>query len=722
MDEIHVDTHRFDSKYVLNNVRNTEDRNIYDLGDLYNLLEKILVELVDNLFRLALSHELEYKYVNIGGKSINLYIKQKYLKKSFDFDIHLHNTPDHIYNSNDVAIFGKRIADRLNNLITNTFPLFRLYIFHILKYYNLVTDAQKHHYENQPIFYYGTRSKRYFSIKGIFIDFLFRDNLYGAEYYSNDPNKINVNELYYPISDIDLEESLNFGVPIRDDGFIVNGYDGVRYCNYIISLHNLITYANQGGPKMGSNLNKLDKFTNIQKYSCYCLNKYEGFQNQLLNLHTNQTITNDISELTINGTKIFSVGKQLKNILEKFVHFYQENRNRNLNICKDQLLLNNNAVNRNHILHMGDDDGTFALFEKIIYNNDHHRYLLYYTGDGFIPINTRCDYNYFDINNDFLIAQVYFNDVTITFSDGEIANINQIENIVDVQQLDLVIQNISDTIHTIHSSHQFRNLVNRYFNDIFTVYRMQNYMCINSPNGDQFNISALKNNTIIYMPRFLSTSFKTNNNYQTFVKANTFIMRISIRKTSKKWVFLNSYSLYPFEGEILIDRNSFLVVRDDDYYPIKTDGIRDIRVINLFLCDTLEEATSLIDEPEIDFINFDDRYFEDRPDLFHGDIPNMGNSKKKPDIVQESKIKYKKCINTNMKLFDDNSQNDPKLLSADMIRYHELLKLLDLNQYPLGIKNNVYYYYKQNHIFQKFLKYKNKYLAELNREKDDLAK
>ena len=59
-----------------------------DFIDFIKLIEIALCEIIDNKFKSALS-TCRYDYYICGGKSINNIISNKYLTKSFDFDIHV---------------------------------------------------------------------------------------------------------------------------------------------------------------------------------------------------------------------------------------------------------------------------------------------------------------------------------------------------------------------------------------------------------------------------------------------------------------------------------------------------------------------------------------------------------------------------------------------------------------------------------------------------------
>jgi hypothetical protein len=245
--------------------------NINDATDFYNYIEKILNELIDVLFRISLKNCMENhadlsKFVLMGGKSINTFVKN--LQKSFDFDIHLiirdrydDESEDEyvIYTNTMIDMFGPILATELNNLLQHdsNFNIMRHYLKLILLKNNLITEEQSNHYLNNILFYYGVRIKPYgIRIKGIFLHLNFKDDLFRN--YTNYSNAIppteEINEIYYPLCDLDIEQTLNFGIsiPLNDINIIddryatINTYDSLYYLN-IFSLvlknhryHNLI--------------------------------------------------------------------------------------------------------------------------------------------------------------------------------------------------------------------------------------------------------------------------------------------------------------------------------------------------------------------------------------------------------------------------------------------------------------------------------------------------
>ena len=682
-ESIDVDNQTYDKSYIIKNVVDTDNNPVTSFIDLYKLLEAILVDIIDNLFRLSLREMSAYKYVNVGGKSINLFIGEKYLKKSFDFDLHIYDG-----NQQDINQFGIKIFQVLNNTI-KTYPLYRLYIINILKRYGFITTAEENHYKTKQLFYYGNRHKGASTIAGIFFHFIFRNDLInGNKKYSNARPPNNLNEVYYPISDIDLEHVLNFGLPIVDDRFFFNGYDGVRYSNYIVTLHNLIQYTTFGGWKAEKNFNKLSQFKYIDRYTCHSLQKYtDQFLTDLNNLDIKTTIDSiPAQNLIINGNEVFVLNRSTKSIINDFITEYMNKRAEYYDVCMKNLILDRTVANKNLIFNnnvsVEQKKNFFTAVERKVYEFDTDRYVLYYTENGYEPIGTLNDYNHFGLDGSIQFTDLTYADEKIRFSDGSTVTINKREKINTKQLLNNVIDSIDDTITKIRNDPVYNSAL-KVLKDEFIVYRMQNFMCINSPTGDQFNVSIIKPNNILYMPRFLSTSFTTNYNYFSFLKTNTFLFRIRIKKSSKRWIVLNRYSEHPNEAEILLNRNCFFVVLEKNDYPLNLGGqLRDITVIDLLLCDDMVEAMAAVDNPTIKILNMNDEDYEKT----QSNVVQLSKSGKTTPTYFDQPTKYQNLpprpppsapailINQNVLFFNNEDRDNADLLVSDVQKYHNLLQ------------------------------------------------
>jgi hypothetical protein len=296
-----------------------------DLNQFKSYVEYELIDIIDTLFVQALKttpYDIQY-YIS-GGKALNTIIKNKFLPKSFDYDIHVNTRDDQ-----------NRIQMHINNTInTELRKSYRKYprycIFKSLQKLGLVDDSLLNYYLNEDLFYFGTRTRDNsyepdVGIKGVFIKLKFLkqvrrnsvlmyNNLpYNFTNYRNqhdlnkfiadlkkngtshDINKIistmylkmnfwnNMSEYniyYHPISDIDIEHDINFGVKlytpyVNPIGFIFIS-NNIKYASYILLLYNLIRYIKISQYKYKNNYKKLKLLAiNPTKIKCDFYLRYQ---------------------------------------------------------------------------------------------------------------------------------------------------------------------------------------------------------------------------------------------------------------------------------------------------------------------------------------------------------------------------------------------------------------------------------------------------------------
>ncbi|AYV85157.1 MAG: hypothetical protein Satyrvirus5_22 [Satyrvirus sp.] len=677
-----VKNQSYDAIYQLNNINDQYGNPITTLKKFYDLLEDVFKELIENILRLALKTISTYKYVIIGGKALNNIINTKYLPKSFDFNIHLFEG-DH----NDLLLFGNLIENATNNVITNQFPIYRKYIISILSRYNLITNTEKIHYDTAQLFYFGVTS--------LFFDFKFRDDLFlNGLKYSNDNGNPN-NELFYPISDIKLENELNFGLQIMNQRYIINNYDSLPYATYFVVLYNAIKYSEISSYKQEKLLNKVKHLSEVDKYACYFIKNNTSLRLpnniQIIGQITNVPSTNII----VNGKKVYDFGRSLKSIIEDFVANYNSNVTLSADECRNRLILDNTTSNQNEIFTNGANVSNFlSQFEKEVYQQDINRNIYYYTGYGYMDIGAYLDYNYYDIDVTTISYQNYrYSNQLINFSDGSSNSFSKEIKVLGtdisdtINNMEYIIRDIESLFPKIRNSGSYLNNL-QYLKDEFIVYRLQNFMCFNSPNGDQFNPSVIKTDTIFSIPRFWSTSFKTNFPYDHFVRDNTFLFRILIKKESKNWIFLNRYSEAPTESEILLNRSSYFVVKDVNNFPITISGTyRDLSVITLKLHDSLNDA--LNDSSHIvELINVNEKNFssfkkmkssrsivDEIRDIEHRKT-EIQTRKRRTDEARENKKQYQVCNLLNTILYDPPDKNGSSTLINDCNIYFTIYEYL----------------------------------------------
>lgn len=679
--KLQVSNHTYDLNYKLINATNYDNTPINNIIELYDSLEKHLLELIDNIFKLALSELYAYKYVNVGGKAINTYINKKWLPSSFDFDLH-------IYGNTDIDAFGFSLANELNKITNTKFPLYRTYIINILTRMNIISKNEYNHYKNNQLFYYGDRAKSGFKISGIFLHFIMRDNIFTNNMKYNNLQNTNTNELYYPVADIDIEKYLNFGLEIIDDTYTFSLYDNIRYSNYLVTLHNLIKYTTLQGFKTNKNFSKLSHFSDISHYSCSFLNSTLNFNNAVNLMNITTTIDNiplvnvngtNIEVSTImNGKEVFQIGRKLSDIMKDYINYYQNNRISALNNCNMNIILNSTSNNKNIIFksHVSTNIETqqniLTELEKILYNTDTNRYILYYSGIGYSTINTLCTYKYLRIplsNLNSPLNNIQFQK-HIIFSDDTNDSVNINIPINDYSQIENIADSITSLIQNIRNNTNYETLLDD-FEDEFYVYRCQNFICINSPKGDQFNPSIIDKNMIIYIPFFMSTSFSTSYTYENFINTNTFLLKIKIDKKLKNWILLNKYSAYPRENEILIDKDQFLVV-EETYTAgiIINNNIKDINVVQVKLCDSLYSAKHKAAEMALSHNTNNIRLVN-----IHDDMVRESRITK---IVMDrySNISKLVIINYNMLLFNTTERNPCDSLLDNIFLYNDIVTLI----------------------------------------------
>jgi len=616
-------------------IRDTNNNNITNINDMYELIEEILSEPLEILIRMSMDSNTvsRHKYVVVGGKALNNVINMKYLKKSFDYDVHIMDSRNYA----DVMEFGNNVVSELNNLIdpfNGKFKIYRNYIIALLKRYNLISDAEKDHYLNNRLFYYGDRQGRYL-IRGIFIHFKFHDNIFDQYKYTN--NRLIKypieNEIYYPIFDIDLDLEITFGVPYKKSPIYTTlSYDNVRYATYFLLIQNLIRYMEQENMKQLKNLKKLINFVDINRYNCYFISTTtpDKMNIDITNILRNhieltgnlvkKTTPGEIIEFQsskqkekydilsqeaiyafyrahVNNNFIFSGERTMSNVFEDFSAEYIKKYSRVIDRCRNNIIIGHNNPNPNNIFVSGVDvNNILGQFENAIYIYDKNRYIYLYTTKKYKAISKYIQYKHFGLD---LQGLGVYGDITIEdymyFTNGTRGRINKMTIDVTDKTLPKIIEGISDVFKNIRlGKNRFtRNLDS--ILDEFYVYRVQNYINFNSASGDIFNPYNIKLYSTMYIPFFISTTFNTNYDADVdFIKNNSFILKIKINKQSRKWLLLSKYSANPLESEILIDKDTYLVIEDFNYKTVRMlDGMyRDILVLSVKLCDDIKKWVS----------------------------------------------------------------------------------------------------------------------------------
>lgn len=570
----------------------------YSFDNFYGFLEEILLELIDNIFKYTLSANSFDPHFNnlvlLGGKSTNNYIKRSKLQKSFDFDLHImgDNSTPGAKTHDERGIF---IADKLEDLITTSsiFKVFRNYLGLILLENDLITPDQLSHYLHERIFYFGTRDKGSFKITGFFIHLVFRKDLFtNGKFYSNGktilPSK---NEIYYPISDFETENIVNFDIPIPEvysSAYTYkNSYENIDYANYFLTLHNLLRYLYKDSPpfsgpsfgfKFNKNFRKLKNFIDISNYDCKFLNEFN--KNQLIysifeldvdNRIASRLLKNSVKTLTLNSKtynssysltfdEYDSRGNFVKNYdildgydifknLKNFDNYIKKNLASQIGVCSSNILIDytksgskiyteifNTPSKPRYSTYLGS-------FEKVIRDIETltppHSYGVIYefTGAFYTPMNNYLIKNHFGDKS---------GDVRETIG----------SHTKKVSEWDKIMDGI---FRYYHSNNDIINLKDT-LEDEFYLYRFQNFASFSGGKGTLFNISQLKPNDIIFLPIYQSTSFTRQFKCDSFLRPNTFLLKIKVKKELKNWIILNNYSRFSTETEVLIDKNQYYKV------------------------------------------------------------------------------------------------------------------------------------------------------------------
>jgi len=169
-------------------------------------VEFLLNDIVDLLVKSQLSgytdntpgneNRVDFDYYLCGGKALNNSINSTFLKKSFDFDIHVSSYDDddrrrNLDGGDSLTNFSTRITRDINNFINNHWTIFiRKQIYRILRLNNIVSDEEEAFYiqniandnpmiPENPLFFRGVRGDIGVNIKhGLFMKLKFRNDLF----------------------------------------------------------------------------------------------------------------------------------------------------------------------------------------------------------------------------------------------------------------------------------------------------------------------------------------------------------------------------------------------------------------------------------------------------------------------------------------------------------------------------------------------------------------
>lgn len=619
IDNIQVANHGFFNCNI-----NTRGGLLTNTAELYDYIEKYTKDLIETIIKgniNGFNHATGAKdnnpiqnYVIIGGKALNLIVGRKYLNQSFDFDMHIYNGTE-----DDIDIFSQHISRKINEFLNDEgTKVFRFFLYQVLLHHELITPAQHKHYMSAQLFYSGERVKTNFIIRGLFIHLKLRPDLIsnsGGNNLSNPPNWFNTNDgtgpsidLFYPIADIDLEDTLNFGIPITNVGGVMKSYGGLNYAKFVFLVYNLFRYVQQGGFKQPKNFHKLQSLVNPLNNTCsFTLND----DSQALNLWADlksMNIKDKVGKtkgtqqtLIVDGRDIFDPDMPMYDVLNSIIRVISQHRQTMIpsivDLCRNRLVLDYTFPNKNNITTdvIFQDPNKFRYLmisvENVVFDSDFSRRLLMYTSNAYQIITRYLQYTYFGYDTNGLSYGIF--DVE---HDGFLTpplRKQAVNEQITITQP--TVKTTCDEITNIFSNIRANGLYTdsiKNISDVFSVYRITTYFSYKTSGGEFFNPSVLQKNCIVYVPHFQSTSYSTNFSYNDFLYETSMILKITIPKISKKWAIMNKYSCFPDECEVLLDKDIYYVTTGWNYVPVRTKkGFMDVPMLELLCFDNINDAT-----------------------------------------------------------------------------------------------------------------------------------
>ena len=301
-------------------------------------------------------------------------------------------------------------------------------------------------------------------------------------------------------------------------------------------------------------------------------------------------------EMVDDNIVLYQTDIPFTNNLKKYVMLYNNNQIPNILpgplSCLGNVTLNNvdNTGNSNNIFvnYLSDTAKKLVLagVEKLIYIHDaKNRYVYFYTGTGYSQINNYLSYKHFGLDTSSIVFRNLNIHDKITFSDGDSRSILYFEHFDTDNEKNHLSNEISSVIRTCREDPMYDNLLEN-LRDEFFVFRLQCFMCVNSPGGNLFNPSVIKPGSMLFVPQYLSASYTTNYNYNSFVNDNIVLLRIKLKKQSKRWVVLNKYSMFPSENEVLLDKASYYLANNVSQTCIKIKKkLRNIMMLDVTMLD-----------------------------------------------------------------------------------------------------------------------------------------
>jgi hypothetical protein len=608
---------------ILKNVNTLDGIRNVNLKEVINLIEFTLREIIDLLIKKQLNNCVDINYYVLGGKGLNTIIQDKYLLKSFDFDIH-------VKNEEEIKKISKYLVSKCKEELDRSWQkMIRNQIYKKLLSLNIVDNTIENYYMFDDLIFYGIRKNRLnlnYNIKGLFLKLKLKNNIFSynnvdinyTNYYRNNDlvdSGVNYNILYIPIADIDIEENVNFGFKIYNknkDYIYINPGENIMYANYVILLFNLLKSLATVPNKLESNLYKYNKIIEPLLYKCnlysyynYNYYNYDFFKKKLGKLKTLDTnIYNDSSrelQEMIDSHQILNIDKNTTyiNIIEKIVNrLLNINPTSIINKCRNTLgpniYLQNNNIFKSHIT-QNEKYNMLNESDHILYDldkKDSKYYIIQYTDDLYKNLNVYCNYvcNNIQITN---MDPYKYENKNLSYK-NILGNINISINVetMDYNDIILVINNIIDNYNNNQQVIQNKNKLL----DVFYTYSLQvvtNFSQMdNLFNRSLIDLSYIKPGDVIEINQYLSTTFNNQIDFYNFdlnSPTNSIFYKIEINKNNKRWMFINKYSRYSIENEILIKQGSIFIIKSIDYETVYfTNYSKEYKIITMELCDDLD--------------------------------------------------------------------------------------------------------------------------------------
>ena len=606
------------------NIYNKMTNNRMSFLELIKYIEYALCEMCDHVIKYQLSL---YKgnYVIIGGKAINNIISSLKLFKSFDFDIHVEK-------EEDITHISTYIVENSNFFISRTWnKILRNQLFLELYKYGLVDNTCESFYMNYNLFYYGTRIniKNGVKITGLFVAIKLKNNSFSNKangeymFYSNLKTEDDIekeiyieNIIYIPVADIEtdaLNFRLNLFTPKNEISKLIYIDNDIKYGNYFYLLYNLLNYISISPQKRNQNINKLIFFLQPLYYNCKISNIYnskklveiiKSVTYDLLSIKIcGDTIknffvflpNNNFEQfkynimLTINNKWLYNDSSTYDTLLNMILNNYLIDIDVKKSLCKPEIISDGDMtitdykpLFKTRLL----DPKISEQLEMILYNldkKDDTFFIYAFTFDLYKTLNKFLICN----SNAIIPEELYYNinmDITNKISNNKFIKIKTNNNTYNTEVDYMKINDtISEIFENFNSDKRVIEIKTKYFSNMFHVFSLQQIYCFYGIDGN-INIENITQGDIIEYTQYISTSFNPKFTVGNFIKKAKVLLKILINKDNTRWLYINNYSYFNGEFEILIKTNSLFLVRGIEITVVENDNqLHELRCITLEL-------------------------------------------------------------------------------------------------------------------------------------------